>query len=170
MVDGADHLYNSLTLMNDLLLAVLSDNGQFALYQHAVVHHRMVVPAQFLSGGEHILHCHQFGTSLQIIGQFYAVPTLVSTNQFGTHYLFGRISHMHLSIVLWSLLNLLLLTRSQYTCAANEGSNEHPIQHFLHHSFILLSVISSLYHRAKLVIFLQTTKHEHKKNVSDDVF
>ena len=58
VVNGVYHLYNGLTLVNHLLLAVLTDDGQFALYQHTIVHHGMVVPTQFLTGGEHLLHSH----------------------------------------------------------------------------------------------------------------
>ena len=45
VVDGTDHLYDSLALMHDLRLAVLADNGQFALYQHTVIHCHMMVPS-----------------------------------------------------------------------------------------------------------------------------
>ena len=76
MVDGVHHLHDHLALVYRILPAVLSDDGQLALHQYAVVHHGVVVPAQFLSGGELILHSHQLGPSLQIVGQFHAVPAL----------------------------------------------------------------------------------------------
>ncbi len=58
VVDGVHHLYNSLAFMHGFLLAILSDDGQLALYQHAVVHDGVVVPAQFLAGREHVLDGH----------------------------------------------------------------------------------------------------------------
>ena len=76
MMDGAYHLDNSLAFMHHLLLAIQSDDGEFALYEHTVVHHGMMMPTQFLACREHILHGDQFWTSLQIVGQFHTVPTL----------------------------------------------------------------------------------------------
>ena len=76
MMDGAYHLNDSLTFMHYLCLSIESDDGQFALYEHTVVHHRMMMPTQFLACGEYIFHGDQFWTSLQIVGQFHTVPTL----------------------------------------------------------------------------------------------
>ena len=85
-MDGVDHLHDSLALMDDFLLAILSDDSQLALHKDAVVHHGMMMPAQFLTCGEHILDSHQFRASLQIVGQLYAVPALAGANQFcGLH-------------------------------------------------------------------------------------
>ena len=64
VMNGVHHLYDGLALMYDLLFTILSDNGQLTLYQYAVVHHGMVVPAQLFSCREHVLHCHQLGASL----------------------------------------------------------------------------------------------------------
>ena len=83
MVDGVDHLYDGLTLMYYFLLAVKTDDGQFALHEYAVVHHRMMVPAQLLPGRELVFHGNQFGTALQVVGQLHAIPTLRSANQLG---------------------------------------------------------------------------------------
>ena len=60
VVDGTYHLYDGLSLMYYLGLAVLSDDGQFTLHQYAIVHYGMVVPAQFLTSREDVLHSHQF--------------------------------------------------------------------------------------------------------------
>ncbi len=76
VVDGADHLDDGLARTDDLFRPVLGDDGEFALHQHAVVHHGMVVPAQFLSGGEDIFPYHQFGATLQIVRELRAVPAL----------------------------------------------------------------------------------------------
>ena len=76
VVDGVHHLYDGLALMHNLLFAILSDNSQFALYQHTLVHDGMVVPAQLLSCRKFIFYSHQFRTTLQIVGQLYAVPAL----------------------------------------------------------------------------------------------
>jgi len=54
VVDGVHHFYNGLAFMNNLCLAVKSDDGQFALHQYAVIHSGVVVPAQFLAGREYI--------------------------------------------------------------------------------------------------------------------
>ena len=43
--------------------------------------------SQFLAGRKHVLDSHQLRTALQIVGQFYPIPTLTSTYQFGTYYL-----------------------------------------------------------------------------------
>ena len=115
VVDGAYHLYDGLALMHHLRLSVLSDDGQLALHEHAVVHGHMVVPAQLLTGGEHILHGHQFGAALEVVGQFHAVPALAGTDQFGgLHLLCG-------SGVFF--FNVSLLAGGQretyYRCAAN---------------------------------------------------
>ncbi|WP_254771696.1 glycoside hydrolase family 97 C-terminal domain-containing protein [Xylanibacter ruminicola] len=45
------------------------------------------MPPQFLAGRKHVLDSHQLRTALQIVGQFYPIPTLTSTYQFGTYYL-----------------------------------------------------------------------------------
>ena len=45
MMDGAYHLDNGLAFMHHLLLAIQSDDGEFALYEHTVVHHGMMMPA-----------------------------------------------------------------------------------------------------------------------------
>jgi hypothetical protein len=45
VVDGVHHLYDSLALMNGFLLTVLTDDGQFSLYQYSIVYHRVVMPA-----------------------------------------------------------------------------------------------------------------------------
>ena len=68
VVDGVHHLDDGLALMHHLLLAVLADDGQLALHQYAVVHHGMVVPAQLLACGEHVLHGYQFGAAPEIVG------------------------------------------------------------------------------------------------------
>ena len=44
VVNGAYHLDDGLALMHYFLIAILVDDGQLALHQYAVVHHRMVVP------------------------------------------------------------------------------------------------------------------------------
>ena len=81
VVDSVHHLYDGFALMYDLGLSIQSDDGQFTLHQYAIVHHGMVVPAEFFPCGEHLLHGHQFGATLQIVGQVHAVPALAGTNQ-----------------------------------------------------------------------------------------
>ena len=58
MVDGSDHLDDGFPLVYDLRSAVLVDDGQFALHQHAVVHHGMVMPVQLLPDGKDVLLDH----------------------------------------------------------------------------------------------------------------
>ncbi len=83
MVDGAYHLHDGLALMHYLLITVLVDDGQFALHQHAVVHHGMVMPAQLLSGRYLIFHGHHFRASLQVVGQLGSIPALAGAYHFG---------------------------------------------------------------------------------------
>ena len=45
MMNGANHLDDSLTLMNNLRLAILADDCQFSLNQNTIVHGHMVVPS-----------------------------------------------------------------------------------------------------------------------------
>ena len=86
MVDGAYHLYDSLALMHHLRLAILSDDGQLALHQYAIVHGYVVVPAQLLASRKHILHGHQFRTALEVVGQLYTVPALRGADEFGARH------------------------------------------------------------------------------------
>ena len=79
MVDCIHHLYDGFTLMNNLLLTVLTDDGQFALHQYTVVHHGVMMPAQFLTSREHILDRHQFWTTLEIVRQLHTIPALAGT-------------------------------------------------------------------------------------------
>ena len=83
VMDGVHHLHNDLALMNHLLIAVLVNDSQFALHQYAVVHHRVVVPAQLLPSRDLVLHSHYFRPALQVIRQLHAVPALTGAHQFG---------------------------------------------------------------------------------------
>ena len=91
MMDSVYHFHDNFALSHHFLLAVKADNGQFALYQYAVVHHGVVMPAQFLSGGNLVFHSHQLGTALQVFGQLYAVPALRGANQLGGPHLLREI-------------------------------------------------------------------------------
>lgn len=82
VVDGAYHFDDCLTLVHRFLAAVLAYNGQLALHQYAVVHHRMVVPAKFLSGREFVAHSDKLGLAFRIVGQVGTVPTLGGAQQF----------------------------------------------------------------------------------------
>ena len=121
MVDGVHHLYDCFALMNGFLLAILSDDSQFALHQDTVVHYGVVVPSQLLSGGEHILDGYQLRTALEIVGQFYAIPALTGTNQLCLFY-FSSLCFAGFS----------LLTRRQHTETAGEGGGQHHKFHFIH--------------------------------------
>jgi hypothetical protein len=81
MMDGTNHFYNGLTLVDHLRLAILADNGQFTLRQYTIVHSYVVMPSQLLSWRKYVLYGHQFGAPLEIVGQLYTVPTLTGTNQ-----------------------------------------------------------------------------------------
>ena len=83
VVDSIHHLHDDFALIYSLFLAVEADNGQLALYQYAVVHHGVVMPAQLLSGRYLIFHGHHFWVSLQVVGQLGTIPALAGTNQFG---------------------------------------------------------------------------------------
>ena len=77
MMDRVHHLDNRFTLMHNLLLAILTDDGQFALHQYTIVHHRMVVPTQLLSYRKFILHSYKLWPSpKRIVVQ---VPHIVPT-------------------------------------------------------------------------------------------
>ena len=92
VVDGIDHLYDSLTLVDYFLLAILSDDGQLALHQYTVVHDGVVMPAQLLTSGEHVLHGHQLGASLEIVGQLHPIPALRGADEFcRLHFRFGSL-------------------------------------------------------------------------------
>ena len=85
VVDGTYHLYDGLALMHHLRLAILSDDGQLALHQYAVVHGYVVVPAQLLASREHILHGHQFRTAPSFVPGFPVYLIL----QFSPYYFFA---------------------------------------------------------------------------------
>ena len=87
MVDGAYHLDDGFAFVNGFFVAVEADDGEIALYQYAVVHHRMVMPAEFLPGWYLILDGYNFGTTLKIVGKQGSVPALAGANQFGGIYL-----------------------------------------------------------------------------------
>ena len=130
VVDGTHHLHDGFALVHHLLLAVLPDDGQLALHQYAVVHHGVVVPAQLLPGGEHILHRHQLGPPLQIVGQFHAVSALRGADEFGAHHRRGGIVHLCVSLVAGNHTN---------HCAANEGGGHHPNLNLLfHHCLVFI--------------------------------
>ena len=122
VVDGAYHLYDGLTLVYHLRLTIQTDDGQFTLHQYTVVHSHVMVPAEFLTSGENVLHGYQFGTSLKVVGQLHAVPTLAGTNQFGTY-------HFGSGII---FIGFCFLTGVQYTCATKEGGGENPLQNLFH--------------------------------------
>ena len=131
VVDGVHHLDHGLALVNGLLLAVLSDDGQLALYQYAVVHHGMVVPAQLLAGGEDVLDGYQLGPSLQVVGQLDAVPTLRRANQFGVLNLGG--------CSLAGAGRRAGLTRGHHNGAADgKGGGEHPLHNLSHFLFLFV--------------------------------
>ena len=90
MVDRPDHLDDGFTLMDDLLRPVLGNDSQLSLYQHAIIHHIMVMPSEFLTSGKHILHGHQFRAALWVIRKFRAIPTLRGADEFRGFYL-----HIH---------------------------------------------------------------------------
>ena len=91
MVYGVHHLHDSLAFVNDFLFTILTNDGQLALHQDAVVHYRMVVPAEFLTGREDILHSYPLGTSYKVVGQLHAVPALTGANKFFGYYLWRRV-------------------------------------------------------------------------------
>ena len=127
------------------LLAVLTDNGQFALHQHTVVDHGMVMPAKLLTGREHILHGYQFGTTLEVVRQLYPIPALAGTDQFRTLYLLHSSLFLSFCLLFSDLFCLSLLAGGQRNtnshCAANgKDGSEHPLfslSHVLIHFHIL---------------------------------
>lgn len=76
VVNSPDHLDHGLARMDDLLCPVLGDDGQFTFHQHAVVHHRMVMPVKLLSDGKNVFLDHQFGAAFRIVWEFRTVPAL----------------------------------------------------------------------------------------------
>lgn len=82
-MDGSDDFYQRFAFMKCLLSAVLTDDGQFALLNNAVVDYRMVMPAGLGAYGKIQPQDPQFGLSRRKIGQRRAVPTLGRTYQFG---------------------------------------------------------------------------------------
>ena len=83
MMDSVYHLYDYLTFMYHFLLAIHTYDGQLALHQNTVVHHRVVVSAKLLSGRKLIFYSNQLRASLKIIWQLYAIPALRGAGQFG---------------------------------------------------------------------------------------
>ena len=91
----------------------------------------MVMPAQLLSGGELVLYGHQFGASLQVVGQIHAVPTLAGAYQFGTFYLLRAIILLSISF---------LATHNKDYCTANEGNGHYPKHNLVHGFHITLRI------------------------------
>ena len=82
-VNSVHNLDKRLSLVEGPLGAVLTDNGQFALFDDAIVHHSVVVPACFLSDGKDHAADRQFRASDRKIGQLCSVPTTGCASKFG---------------------------------------------------------------------------------------
>lgn len=85
----------------------------------------MVMQPQLHTWRRHVFHGNEFGTPLQIVGQFSSIPTLTSAYQFRGLYLLCR------------RISTGILTGDIHDSTIEKGSGKNPTILFLHINFNL---------------------------------